>query len=299
MRIGWGILAACMMVPMSALAQQAVPAINPKELPPPVPLLSNKVVPLGAKAAAGLRISEAWTGSRNLPTPGSDGAVQFLYGATLPTLVCAPLRVCDISLQPGEVVKQINIGDSTEWQAIPAVSGDGADAVTHVLVKPVNSGLSTDMVISTNRRTYTIQLISDRHRWMPVVAFQYPSDVQAAWAAYHAKMDQEQTDNVLPSGQSVAKLDFNYRLSGDNPGWRPVRVYTDGTKTYIDFPDKMLVTTAPVLLALGNNGKTELVNYRVNGAVYIVDRVLTRAELIAGVGSDQRSVRITYTGQRF
>lgn len=299
MRIGRGLLAICMMVPMSALAQQAVPAINPNELPPPVPLLSNKVVPLGAKAAAGLRISEAWAGSRNLPTPGSDGAVQFLYGATLPTLVCAPLRVCDISLQPGEIVKQINIGDSTEWQAIPAVSGDGADAVTHVLVKPVNSGLSTDMVISTDRRTYTIQLISDRNRWMPVVAFQYPDDVQAAWAAYHAQMDQEHTDNVLPSGQSVAKLDFNYRLNGDHPGWRPVRVYTDGTKTYIDFPDKMLVTTAPVLLALGSNGKTELVNYRVNGSVYIVDRVLTRAELIAGVGSDQRAVRITYTGQRF
>jgi type IV secretion system protein VirB9 len=288
-----------MMVPASALAQQAVPAINPNELPPPIPLLSNKVVPLGEKAAAGLRISEAWSSSRNLPTPGSDGAVQFLYGATLPTLVCAPLRVCDVRLQPGEIVKQINIGDSAEWQAIPAVSGDGAEAVTHVLIKPVNSGLSTDMVISTDRRTYTIQLISDRQRWMPVVAFQYPSDVQAAWAAYHAKMDQEQTNNVLPSGQSVAKLDFNYRLNGDNPDWRPVRVYTDGTKTYIDFPDKMLVTTAPVLLALGSNGKTELVNYRVNGSVYIVDRVLTRAELISGVGSDQRAVRITYTGRSF
>jgi type IV secretion system protein VirB9 len=299
MRNVWAIVAAFMMVPASALAQQAVPAINPNELPPPIPLLSNKVVPLGAKAAAGLRISQAWAGSHNLPTPGSNGAVQFRYGATLPTLVCAPLRVCDIRLQPGEVVQQINIGDSAEWQAIPAVSGDGSDAVTHVLIKPVNSGLSTDLVISTNRRTYTIQLISDRQRWMPVVAFQYPSDVQAAWAAYHAKMDQEQTDNVLPSGQSVAKLDFNYRLNGANPDWRPVRVYTDGTKTYIDFPDKMLVTTAPVLLALGSNGKTELVNYRVDGSVYIVDRVLTRAELIAGVGSGQRAVRIRYTGRRF
>ncbi|MEB8513402.1 TrbG/VirB9 family P-type conjugative transfer protein, partial [Acidithiobacillus ferriphilus] len=154
-------------------------------------------------------------------------------------------------------------------------------------------------VISTNRRTYTIQLISDRHRWMPVVSFQYPGDVQAAWAAYHAKMNREKTDNDLPSGQSVAKLDFHYRLSGANPGWRPVRVYTDGTKTYIDFPDKMLVTSAPVLLALGSNGKTELVNYRVNGSVYVVDRVLTRAELISGVGSGQRAVRITYTGRRF
>ncbi|MEB8514443.1 hypothetical protein, partial [Acidithiobacillus ferriphilus] len=60
-----GILAACMIVPASALAQQAVPAINPNELPPPIPLLSNKVVPLGVKAAAGLRISQAWAGSHN------------------------------------------------------------------------------------------------------------------------------------------------------------------------------------------------------------------------------------------
>lgn len=299
MRVAVALTLAVMLAPGAAFAQQAVPAINPNELPPPIPLLSNKVVPLGAKAAAGLRISHAWAVAKHLPTPGSDGAVQFQYGATLPTIVCAPLRICDIRLQPGEIVNEINIGDSTEWKAKPAVSGTGSNQVTHVLIKPVQAGLSTDMIISTNRRTYTIQLVSDRERWMPVVAFQYPGDIAAAWAAYHAKMAKQSDDNQLSSGQNVSKLDFSYRISGAHPGWRPVRVYTNGTKTYLDFPRRMLVTTAPVLLALGGDGKTQLVNYRVKGAVYIVDRVLTHAELISGVGSNQRAVRITYTGRRF
>lgn len=291
--------AAALCLPIAARGQTRVPAIHPHELPPPIPLLSHKIVPLGQKAAAGLRISKAWAERRDMPVPGSNGAVEFQYGSTLPTLVCAPLRICDIRLQPGEVVESINSGDSVEWMTSPAVSGTGARAVTHVLVKPVNAGLSTDLVISTNRRTYTIQLVSDRHRWMPVIAFQYPSDVSAAWAAYHAKVKRAQADNVLPSGQNVAGLDFAYRLSGANPGWRPVRVYTDGVKTFIDFPRRMLVTTAPVLLGLGHAGKTQIVNYRVKGRVYIVDQVLTRAVLVSGVGSSQQSVRITYTGKRF
>lgn len=293
------VLALIVAAPIAAHAQQAVPAIDPHELPPPVPLLNHKTVPLGAKAAAGLRLSRDWKNRKIMPVRAEDGAVQFLYGATLPTLVCAPLHVCDIKLQPGEVVQQINAGDSYEWKIAPAVSGRGQSAVTHVLVKPVNAGLSTDLVISTNRRTYTIQLVSDHHSWMPVISFAYPGDLQAAWSSYHAKMAKAADNNQLPSGQDVSKLDFDYRLSGDHPGWRPVRVYTDGTKTYIDFPKRMLVTTAPVLLALGDNGKTELVNYRVKGTVYVVDRVLTRAELISGVGANQEAVKIRYTGSRF
>lgn len=299
MRVYTALFGLALAAPVVAHAQQAVPAINPHELPPPVPLLSKKTVPLGQKAVAGLRISRAWKGKKVMPVRAKNGAVQYLYGATLPTLVCAPLHVCDITLQPGEVVQQINAGDSYEWKIEPAVSGQGKGAVTHVLVKPVNAGLSTDLVISTNRRTYTIQLVSDHHNWMPAISFAYPGDIQAAWAAYHAKVAHSQDENQMPSGQDVSHLDFDYRISGANPVWRPVRVYTDGTKTYIDFPKKMLVTTAPVLLALGGSGKTELVNYRVKGTVYIVDRVLTRAELISGVGSDQKSVRITYTGSRF
>ena len=299
------ITSAFFVLPGVSLAQNAppapvpVPAISSQTLPPPVPLLNTGSVPLPDKAVSGLAIAERWKDAPTMPVTGDDGSVQFMYGATLPTIVCAPLRICDIQLQPGEIVQQIDAGDSQEWQAVPTISGTGPDAVTHVLIKPANSGLTTDLVITTNKRAYTINLISDAKKWMPSISFYYPEEMQSALAAYHQQVQREQDNNVLPSGQNVQNLDFSYSITGADPSWKPQRVYTDGVKTYIDFPGKMLVTNSPVLLALGGNGKTMLVNYRVEGAVYVVDQVLSHAELISGVGGDQTAVKIDYTGTQF
>lgn len=93
-------------------------------------------------------------------------------------------------------------------------------------------------------------------------------------------------------------------MSGDNPGWKPLRVYTDGAKTYIEFPRSIGFTSAPTLVALDNtsgwfsSGNTQMVNYRMLGNRYVVDRVLDRAELISGVGSGQTRVVITRDGAR-
>jgi hypothetical protein len=43
-----------------------------------------------------------WRGENNSPAAGSDGRVLYSFGAGLPTVVCAPLRVCMIELQAGE-----------------------------------------------------------------------------------------------------------------------------------------------------------------------------------------------------
>ena len=41
------------------------------------------------------------------------------------------------------------------------------------------------------------------------------------------------------------------------------------------------------------NGKTELVNFRVDGSRYIVDRLFDKAILVVGVGKKQTRVTIT------
>jgi type IV secretion system protein TrbG len=94
------------------------------------------------------------------------------------------------------------------------------------------------------------------------------------------------------------------QLSGDDPSWKPLRVYTDGAKTYIEFPRTISFTSAPALVALDNtggwfsSGSTQMVNYRMLGNRYVVDRVLDRAELISGVGSGQTRVVITRDATR-
>ncbi len=161
-----------------------------------------------------------------MPQRGEDGVIRFLYGATLPTVVCAPLQVCDLALQPGEIVNNVNVGDKVRWNVSPGLSGSPAGQVTHLIIKPTDAGLVSSMTIETNRRTYAIKLVSTQHEWMPLVAFNYPDDMQRQWSAYQQNAAWGAAASTLPTGENVANLDFGFRLSGDDPSWRPLRVYT-------------------------------------------------------------------------
>ncbi|HUZ64817.1 MAG TPA: P-type conjugative transfer protein TrbG [Acetobacteraceae bacterium] len=273
----------------------------PAGMPPPVRLESPSA-PLNAKERRAVSLARRWANRNEMPHAGADGAVRFLYGATLPTIVCAPLQVCDLALQPGEVVNNVNLGDKVRWKVSPAMSGSAAGEITHLIIKPTDAGLVSSMTIETNRRTYAIKLVSTRHAWMPLIAFNYPDDVQRQWSAYRRKVAWNAAASTLPTGENVADLDFGFRLSGDHPSWRPLRVYTDGRKTYIQFPRAMAFGSAPALVGLDNSvgwfssPSKRMVNYRIEGDRYVVDQVINRAELISGVGASQTRVTITRDG---
>ena len=98
--------------------------------------------------------------------------------------------------------------------------------MTHLIIKPADAGLVSSLVIETDRRTYAIKLVSTQHEWMPLVAFNYPDDMQRQWSAYQQTVAFGAAASRLPTGENVANLDFGFRLSGDDPRWRPLRVYT-------------------------------------------------------------------------
>lgn len=272
-------------------------------LPPPISLLAPSA-PLNATERRAVALARHWENRPEMPQPGKDGVVRFLYGATLPTIVCAPLQVCDLALQPGEIVNSVNVGDKVRWKISPAVSGSPEGQVTHLIIKPTDAGLVSSLIIETNRRTYAIRLVSTRHEWMPLIAFNYPDDVQRQWSAYRRKVAFHAAASTLATGQNLADLDFGFRLSGDDPSWRPLRVYTDGSKTYIQFPRTLSSSTAPALVALAGSGgwfsspAEQMVNYRIEGDCYVVDSVLDHAELVTGVGGNQQRVVITRVGAR-
>jgi len=316
-----GLMGTALAVPAFAqnvpdLAQAAPPAQTTQAAPvthaapvtqeqlPPVRMISPNRVPLDAKEAYGVRLANEWKAHPDRPRRGGDGSVTYLFGATLPTLVCTPLQVCSIRLQPGEVVNDVHAGDTTRWKITPATEGSGDQATTLIIVKPTDAGLTTNLIVTTDRRVYTIKLASTQSEWIPVLSFDYPDDIQRQWAAYHAKQTRTTLNNTLPTGQNVANLDFNFRVNGDSPSWRPVRVYSDGSKTYIQFPSSNFGGEAPALVALGNDGGVfsspteKLVNYRVIGDRYVVDKVVDRAALIVGVGRDQTKVEINHVGGR-
>ncbi|WP_110332620.1 TrbG/VirB9 family P-type conjugative transfer protein, partial [Nitrosomonas eutropha] len=161
-----------------------------------------------------------------------------------------------------------------------------------VIVSQKMRQMRAEPVSNASYYTYTIKLASTKNDWMPILSFDYPDDIQREWAAYHLRKTQVVQTNTMPAtGQNLAALDFNYNLSGDNPSWKPVRIYTDGIKTYIQFPSTHF-NESPALLSLGNSGDEELVNYRLIGDRYVVDKVLDRAALIVGVGLSQTKVEI-------
>lgn len=288
----------------AAFSQTKVPALasRPGKTLPSVNLLSSHSAPLDAKERYGMELANDWKKNPDKPRKGADGSVKYLFGATLPTLVCTPLQVCSIELQAGEIVNDVHAGDSARWKISPASTGSGPSAKTVIIVKPTNTGLVTNMTVTTNRRLYTIKLASTQREWIPVLSFDYPEDTERLWAEHRERQAKHVQLTTMPTGQNLANLDFGFQLTGDSPSWKPIRVYSDGSKTFIQFPSASFGGSAPALVALDNDGgifseaSEKIVNYRVIGDRYVVDKVLDRAALISGVGRHQVKVKIIRGG---
>lgn len=250
------------------------------------------------RAAVG--IGERWqTGSAtSKPFAGADGAINYVYTTGQIQVVCAVLQVCDIALQPGENVNNINSGDP-RFTVEPSITGSGASQILHLIIKPLDVGLDTSLVVTTDRRTYHFRLKSSRNKFMPFISFTYPEDAQAKWDAIRSREQKQVSDNTIPqTGEYLGNLDFNYTISG-SASWKPVRVYNDGKKTIIQFPSTLSSGETPVLLVVRKEGglfssdETQQVNLRTQGDRTIVDGLFNKAYLVIGVGSSQEKVTIT------
>jgi type IV secretion system protein VirB9 len=216
--------------------------------------------------------------------PFADGALYHV--------ITAPERVTDIALQPGETLVSVASGDTARWIIGDTTSGSGAEKRTHILAKPFSSGLSTNLVIATDRRTYHLTLSSTEKTAMAALSWTYPQDALLAVKRAAAETDAAQP---VAAGIAVEELHFNYVLTGDRPAWRPLRAFDDGRQTFVEFPATLAVGEAPPIFLLDPKGEAQLVNYRVKGRYYIVDRIFDAAELRLG-RKRQEVVRISRVG---
>lgn len=218
--------------------------------------------------------------------PYSEGVLYRLYAA--------PERVTDIALQPGETVTSVAAGDTVRWTVGDTTSGSGENLRMHILVKPFSAGLRTNLVITTTRRAYHLQLESTPTTAMAAISWTYPQDELIA-----LRRSQEAAAAAQPVASSLAveSLNFNYAISGDRPAWRPVRAFDDGRQTFIEFSPSIAVGEAPPLFVIGEDREASLVNYRVAGRYYVVDRLFGAAELRLGA-KRQQIVRIERTAER-
>ncbi len=286
-----------LLITLTPVAAYAVPLTNLDDK-----YFSNTEPDLTPAEKDGLAIAKKWKtgdGKNIKPTTGADGSVSFLFGASQPSIVCAVLQVCDVELQAGEQVNSIHLGDAARWNVEPALTGYGADGVQHLIIKPMDVGLDTSMIVTTNRRTYHLRLLSTHNDFMPRVTFVYFDEIMKKWNMVKAASDKEHEKKIIPeTGEYLGNLDFHYQIEGE-VSWKPLRVYNDGKKTILEMPATIAQGEAPTLLVIRKNGgmfsddEQVMVNYRIQGERYIVDALFDKAILIAGVGDNQDRVTIT------
>ncbi|PTW63130.1 type IV secretion system protein VirB9 [Breoghania corrubedonensis] len=208
--------------------------------------------------------------------PWSEGALYQVYAA--------PGQITNIALEPGEALTgagPIAAGDTARWIIGDTESGSGTTRRVHILVKPTRPDIMTNLVITTDRRTYMIELRSRDDTYMPAVAWAYPQPPASQRAA-----------PSTPAIPAAAARHYRYGLQGDSPPWRPVSAFDDGRRVYIVFPAGIVQGEMPPLFVLGSDGEPEIVNSRIYRNILIVDRIFAAAELRLGSGDRQQIVRI-------
>lgn len=208
--------------------------------------------------------------------PYSPGALYQIYAA--------PGQITDIALEPGEQLTgsgPLAAGDTVRWIVADTESGNGDARRVHIMVKPTRPAIETNLVVNTDRRTYLIELRSREKPYMPSVAWFYPED----------RSNRARAVPPTPMIPDVTQRRYRYVIEGDNPPWRPVNAYDDGRKVYIEFSPGIGQGEMPPLFVIGQDGKPELVNYRVYRNTLIADRLFAAGELRLG-GEKQQRVRI-------
>jgi type IV secretion system protein TrbG len=280
----------------------------------PGPIAASDAPPAGAPAPAAARrrhhrcyarldaalhtVAVADRSSLSWPTSGAYVNATLYYDyepGRLYTLNTSPRFLTAITLRPGEKLISKAAGDTVRWVLGETVEGAGATQQVIVLVKPIRGDLRTNIILTTDQRTYLLEAVShDGDSYTSVVGWNYPQEEMREQLAARAAAEQSAV-----TATNVENLNFSYKVepvhARHGPRWEPLRVFDDGLKTYIQFPPDLASSEAPPLFLIGPHDEAQLVNYRLIGGYYVVDRLIDVAELRLGE-KPQTVVRITRTG---
>lgn len=284
--------------PPSARAPATAPAvapITPTEARPRVHRIRRGPPPPGY-----LAVTAANAQARAYATPDAyiNAVLFYDYEAgRIYTLQTSPRFLTTVLLRPGEKLIAKAAGDTVRWVLGETVQGSGANQQVVVLIKPIRGGLKTNVVLTTDQRTYLLEAVSrEGGTYTSAISWNYPQEQMQALAAAQAA----QAQSVVAPALALDQLHFDYKVEAIHmkaPRWQPLRVFDDGLKTYIQFPVNMAATDAPPLFLVGPGGTAQLVNYRYLNGYYVVDRLIDVAELRLGE-KPQQVVRITRTARK-
>ena len=207
----------------------------------------------------------------------------YPFGHYQPVLTCTVLRACLVELEKGETLISLITGDDQRWLIDHTSTGAGG-MTPLVSVKPVDYNITTNLIISTDRRVYHITLdspprASRNQPFNPLghytrhIRFYYPRSRIAVANTRELKA-------TPATGLTVGQLNHRYtwRSSRKFP-WKPTAVFDDGERVYIRLPDEAYTFDQP-LLSIGRKGQERVADYVLRDGYFIVGGLFEHARLI-------------------
>jgi len=172
------------------------------------------------------------------------------------------------------------------WQFSPSQSMKNGQAVAHIVVKPSQPGISTNLVIHTDRRTYNLDFTSSEGtQYLRGVAFSYQTnDLTYLFTnSNNKKKSEKELEDKMQVNNFDIELEDMYTkyniINAAKVDWSPEAVFDDGNKTYIRMPSRFSETPAFYIVL---SKRETLTNFRVKGRYYIVDRLFDKAYMKVG-----------------
>ncbi|NVN03729.1 TrbG/VirB9 family P-type conjugative transfer protein [Asaia spathodeae] len=222
-----------------------------------------------------------------------SGASWFGYADGPPRIHCRPGQICVVTLQAGERIEDNSLEtDRAAGWSVTIVKGTrGVHASWAVALTPHIEATPAVLHIATTKRHYTL-VLDPTGDTMQAVRFLYERDDPDTQPEPPADATRS---NALPSlsrnSPPAGAPDFDFVISGANPVWRPLRIYRQGSRTYIQFPPGAIVARPRLVVLAPGGGKTG--DYRTVGDSYVIDQRIEDALLI-GAEPDAPSVRLTH-----
>lgn len=286
----------------------AAPGLERVQLAAASPVLVATTPPVTAMAAS----SRAETKTATVAATVASVVTVVPFDGTGKVLTCSVLRACVVELERGEVlVNEPVAGDLARWIIVRARAGPaGANAL--VIVKPKTCGISTNLVLSTDRRIYDIDLDSPpcsdyvgsptnpKREYVRHIRFSYPDDstraatrvtsASATDAAGHDSVDK--SSRRLNHDYAVMRTRRGwFGMLGEEPldfPWAPTAIGDDGAHVYITLPSEARQHAAPVLYAVESDGSRTLVNYTMRDTVIVTDRTFRRGLFVIAAGEREQ-----------
>ena len=262
---------------------------------PPPPVIEQPLPPSEPRVLVPVKASKKRKSKRTVAPQTVDAVTQFPFEENrIYKIAVSPGYFTALHLEPGELMPgkaALGEPDPAEWLIEKTAAGTSRGQEIILLIKPGRAGISTNLFIPTNRRTYQLDVTSYGKQAMDWVRWTYSTETAAGGmqppvAPVAAVTRAAAGAWCTADNGAFDPLTFNrnYTIdvaSGDTPRWLPLSAFSVGGKGYVEFPGQLGAIPAPALF-LTDNGVSTPAPFRVRGRFFEVDRQLGTAELRQG-----------------